>query len=118
MNCNECQNEVKGKYMGTYAKIMEDKGLCFSCAFWEEKVDRKDRPEVARIDGKHYVIGREESIGFSRGFGGANFTIRFFDGREVRTTNLWHQGKIPTHFRDRLPDNAEFIRGEKAWLGK
>ena len=35
--------------------------------------------------------------------------IRFTDGREVITHNLWHQGTIPKHFRARLPDNAVFV---------
>jgi hypothetical protein len=42
--------------------------------------------------------------------GGARSTIRFRDGRSVVTHNLWCQGEVPAHFREALPDNAEFIR--------
>lgn len=40
-----------------------------------------------------------------------SFTMRgdYADGTEVVTNDLWAQGVIPAHFRDRLPDNAEFL---------
>lgn len=63
---------------------------------------------IVRVGGKHYQIAPEKQSGM-RGFGGAKFLIRFFDGRSVETTNLWSQGTIPEHFRSRLPDNAEFL---------
>lgn len=28
--------------------------------------------------------------------------------KKGETTNLWHQGKIPEHYRGRLPDNAKW----------
>lgn len=74
--------------------------------------DRADPTIVAVIDGEHYVIAPEDenrSFWSARGFGGRKFVIRFFDGREVTTTNLWHQGTIPPKFRDQMPDNAEFV---------
>lgn len=43
------------------------------------------------------------------GFDGQRFYIRFFDGREITTNNLWHNGIIPQEYREQLPDNAEFI---------
>lgn len=76
--------------------------------FWEEQLS--DRTNAAVIDGHHYrVRGRENA--YSKGFGGRRHTIRFFDGREVTTTDLWYQGVIPPAFRDRLPDDAEFVAG-------
>jgi len=45
-----------------------------------------------------------------KGYGGRKFIIEFFDERPTITThNLWHQGEIPPHFRDRLQDEANFI---------
>lgn len=91
-------------------------GFCFTCRFWQEKVewnsgsDRQRKPEnLARIAGRHYVIHPDTGKMSWRGFGGQKFKIKFHDGRIVETTNLWHQGEIPKNFRDELPDNAEFI---------
>jgi hypothetical protein len=62
------------------------------------------------VAGTHYEIG-PVSGGDSRfsGFGGREFNIRFLDGREVRSSNLWCQGVIPKVWRERIPDNAEFL---------
>ena len=57
----------------------------------------------------------EDSDGPFRGFGGAEHFFKFFDGRIVRTTNLWHQGDIPARFRLLLPDNATLITKEEAY---
>jgi hypothetical protein len=52
-----------------------------------------------------YTIENEDTEHY-RGFAGRRFVIRFHDGRIVETTNLWSNGIIPEHFRDRLLDNA------------
>lgn len=81
--------------------------------FWREKIAIKDEPTTARINGWHYQIGDESpSYAPTRGFGGERHTIRFRDGREVVTTNLWTQGEIPAYLRNELPDNAEFVKAE------
>jgi len=64
---------------------------------------------VAIVKGVHYMVGDESSKVMPRGFGGSLFNIRWFDGHEAKTTNLWCQGDVPEHFRSKLPDNAEFI---------
>jgi hypothetical protein len=85
----------------------------FLYRFWTEKVQIANDPRVARIDGKHYIIGDENDPSYFRGFGGSRFTIKFFDGpnagKTITTTNLWYQGMIPDDFRDELPNNAEFL---------
>jgi hypothetical protein len=43
------------------------------------------------------------------GFAGRLFRIRFHDGREIETRNLWEGGTIPPAWRGRLPDNAIFL---------
>jgi hypothetical protein len=108
--CVECGKREKGHWMKNLAEDLRDHQICFNCHFWWEKVDYADKPWVARIDGTHYIIGREPaSPDEFQGFGGAEFRIRFHDGREVTSHNLWCQGDIPPHFRNRLLDNAEFI---------
>jgi hypothetical protein len=76
--------------------------------FWEQKIAIKNDRDVARIDGSHYIIGSRTKPSDSNGLGGQWRTIKFNDGRIVKTCDLWHQGKIPDSYKDRLPDNAIF----------
>jgi hypothetical protein len=78
--------------------------------FFLKKLPLTDKHVV--IDHNLYYISDEESI--VRGFGGARFTIIFDDGKVVTTTNLWHNGSIPSHLWDRFPNTAKF---EKEWTG-
>jgi len=106
MKCIICGKEIeKSSY---YHKVICS-SECFGIDFWNDWVEKKDDPRVARIDGTHYYIGNENEKGSFRGFGGRKFKIRFNDGREVITTNLWHQGEISNDFKEKLPDNAVFV---------
>lgn len=107
--CKECGGQEQGSWFDDVAEQLVERQLCHSCDFWHEKIGIKDRPEVARIEGTHYYIGGESERGF-RGFSGHRFRIRFNDGREVESTNLWCQGKIPERFAERLPNNAVFVQ--------
>ena len=114
MLCKECNSEIELCYDKETKTQLIKYQLCFNCNFWREKVDIKDREEVARIDGAHYIIGKNDhSPNRFRGFGGSKFTISFFDGREIVTSDLWYQGVIPDKFKKRLPDNAKFIRNKQ-----
>ena len=105
--CRECGKIENSKSYTTGANLLA-RQLCFHCDFWTDYVEQKDKPEMIRVDGQHYVIGREEDSGFGRGFAGRKFVIEFFDGRKVTTSNLWAQGNIPARFLERLPDNAKW----------
>ena len=98
---------------------------CHSAAFWDEKVALRGAGDVtssgakvARISGTHYILGKQGSGVPSdmRGMAGREHFIRFtsgpHSGQTVRCCDLWYQGEIPGDYRDRLPDNAEFV--EKA----
>ena len=108
MKCIECGKNYK-------RELMEDAYIgnrCFYCSFWEEKVRIKGDPNQTIVNGEHYMVGSSTN-GPIRGFGGADFSIEYFDGRRIECNNLWHQGEIPEHFRNRLPDNAKFVHMEK-----
>lgn len=114
--CTHCgQPSIPENYQeGSITKIMTEKHLCFNCAFWhwQHDLDSNDparQGNVAVIDGNHYVLGPDNNVNWPSGFCGARFYIRFNDGREVSTNNLWGQGKIPTHLRHLFPDNAVFV---------
>lgn len=107
--CIECSAVENGNWMESVKAQLAERQLCHTCNFWHEKIAMKDDTRTARIEGTHYRVGDEGVRGLFQGFGGAKFVIKFNDGREVTTTNLWAQGKIPQRFKDRLPDNATFV---------
>lgn len=73
--------------------------VCFTCSYWSaQKVANKDS---FIIGGVHYRPGKG-------GFGGRTFEIERTDGTKW-SGELFTQGKIPPHFRDRFPDNAVFL---------
>lgn len=104
--CKTCGEPVTHQHMPEKAL-----DTCFTCWFWEEKLSIADNPNTVRVKGVHYFIHPDTEDGRFSGFGGSRFIIKFNDGREVTTRNLWCQGGIPKRFRTLLPDNATFIEG-------
>jgi hypothetical protein len=86
---------------------------CFDCSFWLRKTDYPEDISDKRVvvDGNHYMISAVTDT-YPQGFGGKLFIIQFFDGRIIKTNNLWSQGTIPDRFREMLPDNAVFLSTE------
>ncbi|TBL18448.1 MULTISPECIES: hypothetical protein [Bacillus cereus group] len=91
--------------------------------FWREKVLWKQADDItgygslcARINGEHYVIGKENPNNIFAGYGGRKYFIQFINGphkgKKVVTQNLWHQGAIMDSFKESLPDNAVFLNAE------
>lgn len=101
--CRECG----GPADPLHPQLMKDEKLCFRCWHWLRLVAVKDKPTTVRAKGHHYQMGDDRDP--FPGFAGATWTVKFHDGRVVTTKNLWHQGEVPEHFRERLPDNAEFV---------
>lgn len=93
-----------------YLLLMHKHHVCFHCAFWMDKIQN---PPVNReiINGHHYIIHpfAKRPHNVILGFGGHEFYIRRFDGTLIKSNNVWHQGKIPEHFRKDLPDTADFL---------
>lgn len=90
-------------------KVENNIPYCFYCDFWLDSI-RTTINRSIRANGVCFVSGG------TGGYSGREFVIEFFDERPTLTTkSLWLQGKIPAHFRDRLPDNAQFI-GEAPWV--
>ena len=98
--CDQCGKAFR-------KRLTEDaylNGNCFDCSFWLKKVGKTGQ---VIVNGVHYRIN-DNTTPF-RGFGGRKFDIAFHDGRKIKTNSLWCQGKIPTKFRELIPDNAVFI---------
>lgn len=111
--CRECGDPEPGEYMEPTQTQMRERGLCCGCNFWTNRLAVLG-PNSATVGGISYEIERERPDlrlheRHVLGHGGAAFEVEFFDGRRVRTTNLWSCGEVPKHFRGRIPDNARFV---------
>lgn len=105
-------------------------GICASCDHWIELWQSRGNDNIVRVDGQHYMYGNHlqdaritqdttlEMLAKSMpkksglGMGGSPIIIRFNDGRVVITNDLWHQGQIPTQFKNVMHDNAEMVRAQ------
>ena len=112
MKCKICgRKDDPEKYCENTKDRMEADGICFYCDFWEEhkRYDDAHPDEFVIINGTHFMISPEDQNGM-RGFDGRKFTIKFNNGKKITTTNLWHQGEIPEHFKHYWPkDTAKFL---------
>lgn len=113
MSCRICHADIDFRTFNS--EHLRNVQLCFFCDFWWVKIYWRangditpDGHRVARIKNNHYVIHPDGSTSFE-GFGGRKHVIRFDNGEEVTTHNLWHQGEIPQRFRSHLPNNAVFV---------
>lgn len=111
--CCKCGEVVDtSEYMKNVASEMRERQLCHFCNFWKNHIENDatvNKDVFVIADGKHYIIGDENSRDYSRGFDGAKVTIKFKDGRVIKSSNLWFQGDIPERFRNEMPDNAEIV---------
>lgn len=98
--------------------IMIEKKTCFECAIWLDIIesDKKNSDKILICKGNHFIahgwLRKEDMNGFI-GFGGDPFYFRMKDGSLYRSNNVWHQGEIPNHFKEILPDNCEMISKEE-----
>jgi len=116
VSCKICGDREQAYYTDDIRNRMVSRQLCFTCLFWTEHIENHDDQTVVIVKGVRYHMAPEDDKpgrGVGRGFGGSRFVIRFFDGREVVSTNLWCQGGIPERFKSQLPDNAEFVSNKK-----
>jgi hypothetical protein len=109
VTCKECGMLEELHWDTKTNEKMNRLSLCFHCNFWQEYVEQKDNPRYHRIKGTHYVVSPETNGPDNwKGYSGRKFIIK--RGEEIiTTTNLWCQGTIPDHFKDRLPDTSEFL---------
>lgn len=100
------------------AQAQMDEHEEFHRKFWAERAEKvKTNPKACAIDGHVYQVGEEHPYRAPEllGFGGRQFFIARHDGTLIETRNLWYSGEIPSAWRERIPDNAEFVNGER-WI--
>ncbi len=81
--------------------------ICAKCEFWMNRIFNGTELHPERnyvIDGVAYWRHAEE---YGRG-PGVKLWVRRFNSERPEHIELWHNGTVPEHFRDLLPDNAEF----------
>lgn len=113
VECVECGEWSDVCFNSSTTESLWRRQVCFNCDFWLEKVRWATDPpakyagRIAVVGGRHWVVGSRATGDKSHmGCGGREVTVRWHDGRVTSTNNLWGQGTIPEHFRDRLPDTA------------
>lgn len=120
--CSCCKKEAEdpNEYIkGPIRSIMEKENCCFSCAFWKEKLNIfKDDEKWCIVDGisyhiKDFIKKLPNGSRIGIGSGGKTFYIKKKDGILFKSNNVWCQGYIPNHFKELIPDNAEFISKEE-----
>jgi len=119
--CSECgHHPVKTHFCEPTRSRMISKQVCFTCDFWLEQINSNPNPQENRfvIDNHHYTCLPPETNSKWAGFGGRRFEIKTNDGRTIITNNLWYQGKVPERFRDRLPNNAVFVKKQEPVVNK
>lgn len=110
--CNLCgkEDDFSDYDSSKYLLLMHKHHICFNCAFW---IDKIQNPPANReiINGHHYIIHppAKRPHNVVLGFLGREFYIREFNGILIKSNNIWHQGKIPEHFKKELPDTADFL---------
>lgn len=108
--CMECGTREELCWDLPTNRRLKEHRRCFTCDHFLALLEGFPKDSL-RIDGGHYMVGPEDkSPNVFRGFGGRRFVIERFTGERIATTNLWHQGIIPEHLRERMPDNARFVK--------
>lgn len=109
MICKECKQTISFAFVDSVKKQLKEKQLCFSCNFWDNLITEVPDNQRIVIEGHHYIpLPEEDGPTRFKGYGGRTFIIHKENGETITTSNLWHQGKIPEHYRNRLPNNARF----------
>ena len=112
-----CAKDANDKLITGYRT---KEGLCLNCTHWEELYEKRLDPEILsiRVGGRHYqcmLSSINKPPGKYAGFGGRKFIVKVREphirgmANTFYTCDMWTQGTIPEYFREKLPDNAEFV---------
>lgn len=110
--CQECNKSVNSKEW-LHGDILIKEQLCADCFHFVEIIrENVGCHDTVVIDGECYRIGSAKcSHDSSRGFAGRVYKIKLkCCGFIFETSNLWSRGTVPAHFKNSLPNNAEFVK--------
>jgi len=114
--CKECGGLIKLRWVDPLPKQLKEECLCHSCHIWSSRIPLYKGKDVVVVEGMYYTISK--NIGnpnrvntMFAGHGGRLFKIKRFGSEEIiECNNLWCGGDVPEIFKDRLKDNAEFVK--------
>lgn len=114
ITCSVCGCQDGTHYV--HGEKLRANKTCINCDFWLNDVDPN---KTLRVNGGCYQIGPEPNLKakprFGLGFGGSKFEFRTLTGEVIVSHNVWFGGRVPEHFKSRLPDNAAFV-DDKRWV--
>jgi hypothetical protein len=120
--CSNCDNMDSPDHFGNCeeAKVMREKHVCFSCAFWMIKIELVSRyPEKYVIDrGVLCYINNQIAADFEapgewgRGHGGRKVKVTRGE-TTIYTNDLWCNGNIPAWAINQFPPS---IVGILTWM--
>ncbi len=108
IKCRECDKDFDSElfYDG---EENADKHLCFECERFRALLEKYKSDSYVTINGTVFLIGSVDTPKWDRGFSGRLFKIKLHTGFRFDTRDLNKIGDVPDNFKNRLPDDAEFI---------
>lgn len=107
--CICCGGYVSTTFAEPVKTDLIEKNMCFSCNHWDKIYIDLDNPNRFIINGISYKHVNQDTC--FKGFGGSHFKIRRYNSGEItESRNLWCQGSVPVHLRDKIKNNACFIK--------
>jgi hypothetical protein len=107
LTCRKCGHRERLQFMSDVLREMVQHSMCFECNFWRDALEDPDIVITQSDKGEleAFSVGDEDYGSSFRGYGGRRFTVKFFDGRVITTTNLWPRGKVPVVWVDEARDH-------------
>lgn len=107
-SCKECSHLISTTYNEPHKSEMISRNICLRCNIWTNKLNTLPDPNCFVVNGGVYNVKPNiDGPGGFKGFGGREF--RFIKNSVLTIShNVWFNGQVPVHFKDRIKDNATF----------
>lgn len=109
ITCCECGTTEEAYFQPEVVARMVENNWCFNCMFWNDIINNWSDENVC-VEGHVYNVRNAPAQQAIKGHGGTKFYCRRTGSDTVVEYNdVWHRGKVPHHFRERIKDNAVFV---------
>lgn len=102
LTCSFCEKFEQLIWRDDVNNKMIENNACFSCNFWIELSEEKRPNAFILMPEWDHMMMVDFDTGPFKGFGGAEWVLKFEDGTIKRHNNIWHQGEVPEHMRERF----------------
>lgn len=119
MKCRYCGTPIEFLYGEEENKVMAEIGACFDCKFWLDILtDYSCMQNLNMLPNKDilgiwvtpnyeiYYANKYTTDKGMKGFGGRVLQATLQDGTKQLSNNVWHRGKLPSHFREVIDFNV------------